>query len=158
MWYGVAVQSQFAYLWSFHEPPTEVKQLERISISEVMAIPHQSIPLTTFYSANAIGLTASIREMQLSSIAARCRVYMKSELFPIILDELHLVEQSIECIYIHPHKVWKKESAIQEIEDAFVLVHSIAPVIPDILATNLRNNIFNMLLPCAPPYISFQCV
>ena len=147
LWYGIAVQSQLAYLWSFMAPPPKVQQQERLITSSIMNIPHQSIPLSSFQTARAIGLQTTIRDMGRSSIAARCRVYLKSDVFPRVMDELATLENSDDVIEIAPHRAWKDQSAIKAITDAFNFIHQIAPILPDKSAPNLQKSLYKMLQP-----------
>ena len=73
-WYGVAVQGICAHLGSLRAPSPLIVQLERQAISSIAAIPHQSIPLSSWTFLQLLGGKFNFHTMDQISTAARYRV------------------------------------------------------------------------------------
>jgi hypothetical protein len=86
-WFAIAVQSIPAYLGSVKAPNPDLVRAEALAVSKVINIPHQSIPIYTLATLNDIDIPIKINTVWHQSLAARCRVYMKSALMPRLLDD-----------------------------------------------------------------------
>jgi hypothetical protein len=87
-WFSIAVQSIPSYLGSLMAPNSVVVRTEALAITRIINIPHQAIPIYTLATLNGINIPIKINAIWYQSLAARCRVYMKSALLPRLLGVL----------------------------------------------------------------------
>ena len=65
--------------------------------------------------------------LQYISLAASCRVYMRSKLLPRLLDELVQLQDSDASYEVYPHPQWQQRSALTALSQAYHSVHAISP-------------------------------
>ena len=86
---------------------------------------------------NDLDIPIKINTVWYQSLAARCRVYMKSALMPRLLDDFPARCAQEDAFYMYPHKKWLDSSCLLSIEKAYHTVHALHPQ----LHFGLSNNI-----------------
>ena len=145
-WYGTAIQSLLTYHASVQDIPNEVMNAERMACTKLLNIPRQSIPHSSLASSAAIGLSSGIRSIEYLAMASKCRVQMKSDCFPRVIEAITAVQESDDVIYIRPHKSWLEGSVIHAIDQAHEAVHRLDPPMLDSDSMHLQTTIFKFLL------------
>ena len=126
-WFPIVVQSIPQYLASIKEPNGDIRMCEQTCLSKALHIPHQSIPIYSWGSMDLLGIKAGVRTMQWQSVAARCRVYMRSQAFPRIVEDIEKACASDDATQIFPHEFWRDHSTVYDIHNAYHFVHSLDP-------------------------------
>ena len=130
-WYSIAVQSVPAYLCSLQAPSKKLVKAESLAITHITNIPHQSIPLYTYSTLHHLNITTpTLNTLPYLSLAARCRLYMRTDLLPKLLDEISAARESDDALQVYPHKEWLKQSCVTAIATAYNTIHNIAPYPP----------------------------
>ena len=75
-----------------------------------------------------MGLHLHFRQASLLSLAARCRTFMASNLFPAVVDQIREINDSDDVLVQKPHLPWFKASMIYSIADAHSIVHAIIAI------------------------------
>ena len=150
-WYGTAIQSLLTYHASMQDISSEVMNAERLACTKILNIPHQSIPHNSLASSSAIGLSSGIRSIEYLGMASKCRVFMKSDCFPRVVEEIAVLQESDEVIFCRPHKQWLEDSVIGAIDRAHEAVHRLDPPHFDAYSNHLQAMIFKFVVGCFPP-------
>jgi hypothetical protein len=140
-WFSIAVQSIPAYLGSVMAPDSALVRTEALAITRIINIPHQAIPIYTLATLNDINIPNKINTIWYQSLAARCRVYMKSALMPRLLDDIRAQRAREDAFYIYPHEDWFNNSCLHSIETAYNTIHALHPNLHFGLANNLQREI-----------------
>ena len=113
-----------------------------------------------------LGININMSSIEYQSLAARCRVYLKSEAFPKVHDMIQEAIDSVDAYYVFPYPDWLHHSTIADIVKAYDTIHHLNPplwydttphlqrevsrflwqrFIPDDLTTNLINTMSKRL-------------
>ena len=140
-WFSIAVQSIPAYLGSMRPPSPALVRAEALAVTKVINIPHQSIPIYTLATLNDLSIPIKLNTVWYQSLAARCRVYMKSPLMPRLLDDFRSRRAQDDAFYIYPHKGWLHQTCLIALEQAYHTVHALNPSLHFTLTNNIQRDV-----------------
>jgi len=122
-------------------PSPALVRAEALAVTKIINIPHQSIPIYTLATLNDIDIPIKLNTIWYQSLAARCRVYMKTPLMPKILDDFRARRAQDDAYYIFPHKGWLQQTCLISIEKAYHTVHALNPQLHFTLTNNIQRDV-----------------